>query len=133
MDYDLLDDPFKANLDKFSDSVTKRKILKKFHEQREKLILDLYKDNVESDKRFLPYAVDLYNRLKPLLIHAYHEEYPNQKPTIKSMESWIQSCAVSCNLMHRIRERNMWSKLWKLYVILMEADLITIDDDGNLI
>lgn len=131
--YDLIDKPFQDNIAYFGDSVTKRKILKYFDEERSKLMRQLYKDDVHTDEQFLSYAADLYQRLKPLLMHAYQEEYPDKNPTINSMESWIQDCAISSNLKGRTKERNIWSKLWKFYVMLVDDNLIPADDRGYLI
>lgn len=126
--YDLLEKPFQENIDQFGNSLTKRKILKFWREERVKLMRQLYKEDVHTDEQFLPYATALYEQLKPLLLQSYKEEYPDRRPTITEMETWIEDCAVSCNVLDRTKDRNTWVEVWKFYRMLKEDDLLPNKD-----
>lgn len=130
--FQLLENPFKDKLPEFRLNLTKKKITKLWRKEKKKVLCQLYKDDVHDDELFLPYAVRLFEKMKPLLLHGFAEEYPTQAPTVKRLESWIQDCAISANLTDQVRERNVWTDIWKLYTMLVEEKLITVDQDGHI-
>lgn len=128
----LLEKPFQDNLPEFQMSLTKRRVTKFWREEKAKVLRQLYKDDVHDDKQFLPYVVRLFEKIRPQLLHAFSEEYPNQQPTIKTMEQWIQDCAISANVTDQIRERNTWTDIWKIYSMLVEDELIKVDQNHHI-
>jgi hypothetical protein len=122
--YRLLSKPFQRRLPLFRVSVTKRKITRSWPQDKERILRQLYKDDVYQDEVFLRYLADYYYKMEPLLIQSFHEEYPEERPTPKKLLEWMEECAIASDLLDRKKERNVWVDWVHVMEWLMEANLL---------
>jgi hypothetical protein len=122
--YRLLSKPFQKRLPLFLVSVTKRKITRCWPKDKKRILLQLYKDDVHTDEVFLPYLLDYYYQMEPLLIQSFHEEYPEERPTPKKLLEWMVDCAIAADLLGRKKERRIWMEWVRVMEWLLEANLL---------
>lgn len=97
---DLLSPAFRERLDQFPLSISKRKIV--HYWTRKKHLCNTIEDQIR-----------LFLSLKPLLFHAYKEEYPKDPPPdYERLLDWLTDCAMSADLLGNIEQRNIWIDLY---------------------
>lgn len=107
----------------YQHSVTKRKILQTWRQDKLKFLRSLIQDETKGDDQFLPYSVQFYKYFRSLLWQSYQEEFPGEKPSIDQLCSWLEDNAVISNHLGKERDRNTWLDIGKCVKILIDGNL----------
>jgi hypothetical protein len=122
----LLSQPFRNGVDKFKNSLTKRRIILNWPQDKQRIQRQLYKHDVYSDDQFMLHLANYFNEIKPLLLQSYQEEYPGERPTPSQLINWMRDCMIVSKFLGRKREMKSWIEIIKVCEWLREENLMKI-------
>lgn len=105
----------------YQHSVTKRKILQTWRQDKRRFLNSLIRDDVSLNPT---YAVQFYKNFRALLWQSYREEFPEEKPNIDQLCDWLKDNATICNHLGKQQDRNTWLDIRKCTKILIDGNLL---------
>ncbi|WP_146130657.1 hypothetical protein [Laceyella sediminis] len=122
----LLSPPFRNDLTRITNSLTKRRIIWNWPKDKKRLQRQLYKHDVCTDKEFMIHLASYFNEIKPLLLQSYQEEYPGEHPTPSQLINWMRDCMIVSKLLGRKKELKTWIEIIDMCEWLQEDKLMKI-------